>query len=103
MLEASKQPPRWSPTLLAIQGYCVIAGGILAFALWNHALSHWKTSEVYLFNNLIPLSTALWAHFCLREMLSATFWPAMVLIVAGVLAGQTEWRRLLGKNWLPVE
>jgi len=89
--------------LLAIQGYCVIAGGILAFALWNHALSHWKTSEVYLFNNLIPLSTALWAHFCLREMISATFWPAMVLIVAGVLAGQADWRRLLGKNWLPEE
>jgi len=103
LLEVSKQPPRWSPTLLAVQGYCVIAGGILAFALWNHALRHWKTSEVYLFNNLIPLSTALWAHYCLREIISPTFWPAVVLIASGVLAGQADWRRLLGDNWLPEE
>ena len=103
LLEVSRQPPRWSPMLLAIQSYCVIAGGILAFALWNHGLRHWKTSEVYLFNNLIPLSTALWAHFCLRETISPAFWPAMVLIIFGVLAGRTEWRRLLGKDWLPEE
>jgi drug/metabolite transporter (DMT)-like permease len=103
LLEATRQPPRWSPTLLAVQGYCVIAGGILAFALWNHALRHWKTSEVYLFNNLIPLSTATWARFCLGETISPTFWPAMVLIVAGVLAGQADWSRLLGNNWLPEE
>jgi len=38
LLEATRQPPRWSPMLLAVQGYCIIAGGILAFALWNHAL-----------------------------------------------------------------
>jgi drug/metabolite transporter (DMT)-like permease len=103
LLEATRQPPRWSPMLLAVQGYCIIAGGILAFALWNHALRHWKTSEVYLFNNLIPLSTAIWAHFCLRETISPTFWPAMVLIVAGVLAGQADWQRLLGRNWVPEE
>jgi drug/metabolite transporter (DMT)-like permease len=103
LLEASRQPPHWSPMLLATQCYCVIAGGIVAFALWNHALRHWQTSEVYLFNNLIPLRTASWAHFCLRETISPTFWPAMVLIVAGVLASQAEWRRLLGINWLPEE
>ena len=94
---------RFLDTTLAVQGYCIVAGGILAFALWNHGLRHWKTSEVYLFNNLIPLSTVLWAHLCLGEIISPTFWPAMALIVAGVLFSQANWRKLLGKNWLPAE
>jgi len=103
LLELTRQPLPWNPAFLAVQGYCVVAGGILAFALWNHGLRHWKTSEVYLFNNLIPLSTATWAHFCLGETISPTFWPAMALIVAGVLASQANWRKLLGRNWLPAE
>jgi drug/metabolite transporter (DMT)-like permease len=101
--EIWRQPVHCSGMLLGVQGYCVIAGGIFAFALWNHGLRHWHTSEVYLFNNLIPLSTALWARYCLGEKISPTFWPAMGLIVAGVLAGQANWSRLLGKDWMPAE
>jgi drug/metabolite transporter (DMT)-like permease len=41
-----------------------------------------------LYNNLIPLSTMLWAHFTLGEAVTTTFWVAMALIVAGVLLGQ---------------
>lgn len=93
----------WEPRLWLVQLYCIVVGGVIAFALWNDALRHWKTSEVYLFNNLIPLSTMLWAHFCLGEPMTPTFWMAMALIAGGVLIGQTNWHGLLGKLWTPVE
>ena len=95
--------PAWDSRLLLIQLYCIAVGGVIAFCLWNNALRHWKTSEVYLFNNLIPASTMLWAHFCLGEPMTPTFWLAMVLIAGGVTIGQTHWRKLLGNFWLPTE
>src|SRR5690606_37417767 len=41
--------------LVLVQTFCVLASGVVAFAIWNGALRCWKTSQVYLFNNLIPL------------------------------------------------
>jgi len=102
-VENIRHPMHWHVQLVLVQCYCIVAGGIVAFALWNHGLRHWKTSEVYLFNNLIPLSTMLWAHFTLGEAISSTFWLAMGLIVAGVLIGQTNWQKLVGNRWLPTE
>lgn len=93
----------WRSDLILVQGYCIVAGGVVAFALWNNALRHWHTSEVYLFNNLIPLSTMLWARACLKEPVTPTFWAAMVLIVAGVVIGQTNWQKFFGGRWLPPE
>ncbi|MBN2505918.1 MAG: DMT family transporter [Verrucomicrobia bacterium] len=98
--------PRGLPVdgvLLLVQTYCVVAGGAVAYMLWNTALRHWNTSEVYLFNNLIPPCTMLWAHFCLGEPMTASFWLAMGLVVAGVLAGQTNWEPRLGRFWIPEE
>ena len=89
--------------LLLIQLYCIVAGGVAAFAIWNNALRRWPASQVYLFNNLIPLSTMSWAHFCLGEPVTHTFWIAMVLIVAGVVLGQTNWQKLLAPTALPPE
>jgi drug/metabolite transporter (DMT)-like permease len=86
-----------------VQVYCIIAGGVVAFALWTNALRHWKTSEVYLFNNLIPLSTMTWAHFCLGETVTPTFWLAMALIISGVLIGQANWQKVFNGRWLPAE
>ena len=97
------KPILWDMRLLLVQGYCIIAGGIIAFALWNHALRHWKTSEVYLFINLIPLSTMIWAHYCLNEQVAPTFWFAMALIITGVLVARTRWQSLLGNRWFPTE
>lgn len=70
-----------------IQLYCILAGGVVAFAIWNMALRRWRTSEVLLFNNLIPISTMTWAHFWLDEAVTPTFWWAMLLIGAGVVVG----------------
>ncbi|NOS70884.1 MAG: DMT family transporter [Verrucomicrobia bacterium] len=81
-----------TPLQLGVQAYCVVAGGVIAFALWTHALRHWQTSQVLMFNNLIPLSTMTWAHFCLDEPVTQTFWIAMVLIATGVVLGQTAVR-----------
>lgn len=92
-----------STDLVLIQLYCIIAGGVIAFALWTNALRHWKTSEVYLFNNLIPLSTMTWAHFCLGEAVTPTFWLAMALIVSAVIIGQANWRKIFNGRWLPTE
>lgn len=89
--------------LLSIQLFCILGGGIGAFALWNGALRYWKTSQVYLFNNLIPLSSMAWAHFCLDEPVTPTFWRAMILIGAGVLLGQANWEKFFGRRWLPTE
>ena len=76
---------------------------MLAFALWNNALRHWKTSQVYLFNNLVPVSTMTWAHFCLDEPFTRTFWAAMLLIGTGVLIGQANLQKIFGARWLPSE
>lgn len=84
-----------TPTLILVQAFCVLGGGIAAFALWANALRHWTTSKVYLFNNLIPLSTMTWAFFCLGEPITKTFWTAMVLIASGVVLGQANWQRLI--------
>lgn len=94
LLETRWKPLVWDAKVVSVQAYCVVFGAVIAFALWNNALRHWKTSEVYLFNNLIPLSTMLSAHFILGEPITSTFGIAMVLVVAGVFVGQSNWRSL---------
>ena len=103
LFEIATQGLPLTAKLLGLQAFCVLGGGVVAFSLWMNALRHWKTSEVYLFNNLIPLSSTLWAWATLREPLSATFWIAMLLIVAGVVFGQTNWQKLLGTRWVPAD
>jgi drug/metabolite transporter (DMT)-like permease len=89
--------------IIAIQAYCILAGGVVAFAIWNQALRRWPTSQVLLFNNLIPLSTTTWAHYWLHEPITATFWWAMVLVITGVVLGQTDWQKLLDARTVPPE
>lgn len=101
IFELAMKPLVWRTDLVLIQMFCIVASGVVAFALWNNALRHWKTSKVYLFNNLIPISTMAWAYIFLAEKITRTFWLAMVLIVAGVLIGQTNWQKIFGKRWLP--
>lgn len=103
LLELALRGLPWRWDVAAAHSYTVVFGVVVAFALWSNALRHWPTSKVYLFNNLIPLSTVLWAHVTLGEPVTRTFWLAMVLIVAGVLLGQTDWRKVLGDRWVPAE
>lgn len=103
IVEAFREGIVWRLDFVLIQFYCITAGGVVAFAIWSHALRRWPTSQVLLFNNLIPLSTTTWAHFCLKEPLTPTFWLAMILIVAGVILGQTKWQKLLQPATVPPE
>lgn len=89
--------------LIAVQMFCIVGGGVVAFVLWTNALKQWKTSQVYLFNNLIPLSNMMWANVCLNEPITATFWMSMLLIAAGVVLGQANWQLVLGARWLPFD
>lgn len=93
----------WRTDLLLVQLYCIVAGGVMAFALWNRALGQWPASRVLLFNNLIPLSTTTWAYFCLGDPITPTFGLAMILIIVGVVLGQTNWQKLLASSALPPE
>jgi len=90
LIELTRNGISVTPKQLGVQFYCIVAGGVMAFALWNNALRHWPTSRVMLFNNLIPASTLTWAHFCLGEAVTPTFWVAMILIATGVVLGQTS-------------
>jgi drug/metabolite transporter (DMT)-like permease len=89
--------------LVLIHVYCILAGSVTSFALWNNALQRWPTSRVLLFNNLIPLSTMGWAHLCLNEPVTPTFWLAMILIVTGVVLGQTNWKKIFPAGALAPE
>jgi drug/metabolite transporter (DMT)-like permease len=100
-IAANKIP--WRMDLALVQLFCIVGGSVVAFALWNNALRHWKTSQVYLFNNLIPLSSMAWASVCLHEHITAGFWLAMALIAAGVLLDQTDWQRIFGARWPPLD
>jgi hypothetical protein len=35
-----------------------------------------------------------WAHFCLGESLTKTFWLAMALIATAVVLGQANWLQI---------
>ena len=80
---------------IGVQTFCVVFGGVVPYALWNSALRHWRTSQVMLFNNFIPVTTTTWAYFLLQEPITSTFCAAMVLIAAGVAVGQADWAKIL--------
>jgi len=93
LIEVSRQGLRVDALHLGVQSLCILFGGVVPYALWNSALRHWRTSQVMLFNNLIPLTTAVWVHYALSEPITPTFCAAMVLICAGVLVGQVDWAK----------
>jgi drug/metabolite transporter (DMT)-like permease len=101
LLETAPSGLAWRADLGWVQLYCILAGGVAAFVLWNNALRHWPTSRVLLFSNLVPLSTMIWAHVWLNEPVTRTFWLAMALVAGGVLLGQPGWRKLLAPASLP--
>ncbi len=102
-LELVNHPFPCRASLALVQLFCIVGGGVVAFALWNHGLRHWKTSQVFLFNNLIPISNMAWACFCLGEPITSRFWVSMSLIAAGVLLGQANWQKILAVRWLPFD
>jgi len=102
LLLAGHLPP-FEPRTVALHAFCIVLGGVVPFALWTQSLTRWPVSRVALFGNLIPLTTTAWAHTTLGEPLSPTFGLSALLILSGVLLGQVDWTRILGRAWIPEE
>ena len=94
LCEIARHRPCVDSAHLLIQDGCILLGGVVPYAWWNSALQHWQTSRVMLFSNLIPLSTAAWAHLTMGEPMTPTFFAAMIFIVAGVALGQADWPKM---------
>jgi drug/metabolite transporter (DMT)-like permease len=94
-------PFKANPTTLGVLLYCSFIGAAVAYALWNHALTIWPSSRVFLFSNLIPLSTMAFAHVLLAEPLTPTYASAMGLILLGVFFGVFDFGKWVGRWWTP--
>ena len=103
LIEIARAGLVWRADVAWVMAYCILAGGVTAFALWSNALRHWPASQVMLFNNLIPISTMAWAHFCLGEAVTPSFWTAMALILGGVIWGQLLRTKLQPFSAMPPE
>ena len=99
LVEVASSGLAWRADVLFVQAYCIVGGGVVAFAIWNQALRRWPASRVLLFNNLVPISSMSWAKLCLGEPITSTFWIAMAFVAAGVVLGQANWQRLVA--WRP--
>ena len=95
LVELARQGAVMDVRHVGVQLFCVIFGGVIPYALWNSALRHWRTSQVMLFNNFIPVTTTTWAYFALGEPITSTFCVAMILIATGVAIGQADWVKIL--------
>ena len=71
----------------------VFGSGIFSFALRSKILRCWPTSQVYPFNNIIPIWTVFWTWLFFREPISTNIWIALVLIVTGVILSTRNWTR----------
>jgi drug/metabolite transporter (DMT)-like permease len=103
LIEVLTRGVTWNPFVAGLHVYTIVLSGLVAFALWNHALAVWPTSRAFLFTNLIPISTMFFAHVFLGEALTPSIWIALGLILAAVLLGQADWRKILGNRWAPAE
>lgn len=101
IVECVAHPFRPSPSALGVLIYCSLIGAAVAYALWNHALTLWPSSRVFLFSNLIPLSTMGFAHWILGEPLTPTYASAMGLILLGVFFGVFDFGKWAGRWWTP--
>jgi drug/metabolite transporter (DMT)-like permease len=103
IIECVLHPIHATPANLGVLVYCALVGAAVAYALWNQALTQWPSSRVFLFSNLIPLSTMAFAHLLLGEPLTSTFASAMGLILLGVILGVVDLGTWMGRWWSPEE
>ena len=95
--EIIKNPPALEGHLIGWQVFSIFAGTLVGLGIWNHVLRYWPASRALLFNNLIPIFAMLWAWMCIDEKITLTFWPAMALVVTGVVVGLAPWLKPAAK------
>jgi len=70
--------------------YLILMTSVVAYLLWYWALAHLAAARVAIFTNLQPLATALLGQLFLGERMTAPFFGAAAVVIAGVLLAQ--WR-----------
>ncbi len=75
-----------------IVGGLALVNTALAYMLYTHALVRLKASEANVILNLVPIGTALLAWLTLGEALQPIQYPAMGLVVLGVMLTQRRGR-----------
>jgi drug/metabolite transporter (DMT)-like permease len=65
--------------------YLIVMTSVVAYLLWSWALAHLAAARVAVFTNLQPLATALMAQVFLGERVTAGFFVAAAIVIAGVL------------------
>ena len=70
--------------------YLIVMTSVVAYLLWYWALAHLAAARVAIFTNLQPLATALMAQLFLGDSVTAGFYLAAAVVMAGVLLAQ--WR-----------
>lgn len=65
-----------------------IFASMLAFLLFGYALKHLGINKASVFNNAIPVITAIVAYFVLDEMLSSTQLLGMGVVIGGLFLSQ---------------
>ena len=70
--------------------YLILMTSVVAYLLWYWALAHLAAARVAIFTNLQPLATALLGQLFLGERMTAAFFGAAAVVMAGVLLAQ--WR-----------
>lgn len=68
--------------------YLIVMTSVVAYLLWSWALAHLAAARVAVFTNLQPLATALLAQTFLGERVTAGFFVAAGVVIAGVLLAQ---------------
>jgi drug/metabolite transporter (DMT)-like permease len=68
--------------------YLIVMTSVVAYLLWSWALAHLAAARVAVFTNLQPLATALLAQVLLGERVTAGFFIAAAVVIAGVLLAQ---------------
>ena len=76
-------------------GFLSIGCTVIAFALWNIALKHWRASNVALFVYLNPPLTAVFAFFLLGQGITLEFFLGAAVMLSGIILATYPARRRL--------
>ncbi len=81
--------------------YLIVMASVVSYLISSWALAHLPAARVAVFNNLQPLATALMAQAFLGERVTASFFVAATVVIAGVFLAQ--WRGPDAAEEAPIE
>lgn len=82
----------WTGNLFFVVLYLGLGASVIAFLVWNLAITKLGAARTALFGNLIPLFSSLEAVWLLREEVTPFHLVSGVLIVAGLILANMKMR-----------